>query len=300
MEYIVNNDNNERIDQYLSKIEDLKLSRSKIQKLIETNNILVNGNIIKNNYRLSLNDKISINIVEEETDIKPQDIPLDIIYEDDEVMVINKPSGLVVHPGNGNKENTLVNALVNHSNKLSKINGEFRPGIVHRIDKDTSGLLLVAKTDEAHISLSNQLKEKSINRVYIALVKGVINHDTGEIDAPIGRDEKDRKKMTVTSKNSKNAVTHFRVLKRFKNATLIECKLDTGRTHQIRVHMKYIGFPIYNDPVYSKNVATEFGQFLHSAEMDLIHPITKKEMHFEAPLPKEFLEFTNELDQDID
>lgn len=298
MEYIVNN-NNERIDQYLSKIEDLKLSRSKIQKLIETNNILVNGNIIKNNYRLSLNDKISINIVEEETDIKPQDIPLDIIYEDDEVMVINKPSGLVVHPGNGNKENTLVNALVNHSNKLSKINGEFRPGIVHRIDKDTSGLLLVAKTDEAHISLSNQLKEKSINRVYIALVKGVINHDTGEIDAPIGRDEKDRKKMTVTSKNSKNAVTHFRVLKRFKNATLIECKLDTGRTHQIRVHMKYINHPVINDPVYYNNKNNKsFGQMLHAKTIGFIHPITNKYMEFSVEPPKEFNDILKEYEEE--
>ena len=299
MEYIVNNDNNERIDQYLSKIEDLKLSRSKIQKLIETNNILVNGNIIKNNYRLSLNDKISINIVEEETDIKPQDIPLDIIYEDDEVMVINKPSGLVVHPGNGNKENTLVNALVNHSNKLSKINGEFRPGIVHRIDKDTSGLLLVAKTDEAHISLSNQLKEKTINRVYIALVKGVINHDTGEIDAPIGRDEKDRKKMTVTSKNSKNAVTHFRVLKRFKNATLIECKLDTGRTHQIRVHMKYINHPVINDPVYYNNKNNKsFGQMLHAKTIGFIHPITNKYMEFSVEPPKEFNDILKEYEEE--
>ena len=299
MEYIINNDNNERIDQYLSKIEDLKLSRSKIQKLIETNNILVNGNIIKNNYRLSLNDKISINIVEEETDIKPQDIPLDIIYEDDEVMVINKPSGLVVHPGNGNKENTLVNALVNHSNKLSKINGEFRPGIVHRIDKDTSGLLLVAKTDEAHISLSNQLKEKNINRVYIALVKGVINHDTGEIDAPIGRDEKDRKKMTVTSKNSKNAVTHFRVLKRFKNATLIECKLDTGRTHQIRVHMKYINHPVINDPVYYNNKNNKsFGQMLHAKTIGFIHPITNKYMEFSVEPPKEFNDILKEYEEE--
>ena len=299
MEYIVNNDNNERIDQYLSKIEDLKLSRSKIQKLIETNNILVNGNIIKNNYRLSLNDRISINIVEEETDIKPQDIPLDIIYEDDDVMVINKPSGLVVHPGNGNKENTLVNALVNHSNKLSKINGEFRPGIVHRIDKDTSGLLLVAKTDEAHISLSNQLKEKNINRVYIALVKGVINHDTGEIDAPIGRDEKDRKKMTVTSKNSKNAVTHFRVLKRFKNATLIECKLDTGRTHQIRVHMKYINHPVINDPVYYNNKNNKsFGQMLHAKTIGFIHPITNKYMEFSVEPPKEFNDILKEYEEE--
>ena len=299
MEYIVNNDYNERIDQYLSKIEDLKLSRSKIQKLIETNNILVNGNIIKNNYRLSLNDKISINIVEEETDIKPQDIPLDIIYEDDDVMVINKPSGLVVHPGNGNKENTLVNALVNHSNKLSKINGEFRPGIVHRIDKDTSGLLLVAKTDEAHISLSNQLKEKNINRVYIALVKGVINHDTGEIDAPIGRDEKDRKKMTVTSKNSKNAVTHFRVLKRFKNATLIECKLDTGRTHQIRVHMKYINHPVINDPVYYNNKNNKsFGQMLHAKTIGFIHPITNKYMEFSVEPPKEFNDILKEYEEE--
>jgi 23S rRNA pseudouridine1911/1915/1917 synthase len=220
--------------------------------------------------------------------VEPEDIPLDIVYEDNDVIVINKKSGMVVHPGNGNHSGTLVNALLNHS-KLSTVNGEFRPGIVHRIDKDTSGLLIVAKNDKAHLILAEELKKKEIKRKYIALVKGVIPHDTGTIDAPIGRDKQDRKKMCVTKDNSKEAITHFRVLERFKEATLIECILDTGRTHQIRVHMKYIGHPIINDPVYlgGKNI-DDYGQMLHAYSISFIHPTTKEEMTFKVDPEEEF------------
>lgn len=299
MEFIVTECNNERIDSYLSKIEELDLSRSKIQKLIETNNILVNGKVIKNNYKVNENDKININIVKEENDLKAEKMDLNIVYEDDDVMVVDKPSGIVVHPGNGNTSKTLVNGLMYYSESLSKLNGDFRPGIVHRIDKDTSGLLLIAKTDKAHISLSNQLKNKTINRIYIALVKGVINHDTGEIDAPIGRDKNDRKKMCVTSTNSKKAVTHFKVLERYKNASLIECKLDTGRTHQIRVHMKYINHPVVNDPIYnnSKNLYN-FGQMLHAKTIGFIHPTTNKYMEFTSNPPKEFYDILKEYKEE--
>ena len=224
---------------------------------------------------------------------------LNIVYEDDDVMVVDKPSGIVVHPGNGNTSNTLVNGLMYYSESLSKLNGDFRPGIVHRIDKDTSGLLLIAKTDKAHISLSTQLKNKTINRIYIALVKGVINHDTGEIDAPIGRDKNDRKKMCVTSTNSKKAVTHFKVLERYKNASLIECKLDTGRTHQIRVHMKYINHPVVNDPIYnnSKNLYN-FGQMLHEKTIGFIHPTINKYMEFTSNPPKEFYDILKEYKEE--
>ena len=251
MKLVVNSENiGERIDSFLSKNEELDLTRSKIQELIKTGNILVNGKTIKNSYKLEENDEVDITVVRENLDIEPEDIPLDIVYEDDDVLVINKKSGMVVHPAPGNTSGTLVNALMHYS-KLSSGSEAFRPGIVHRIDKDTSGLLLVAKNDKAHLFLEEELKEHKINRTYIALVSGVIKHDTGEIDAPIGRDKLDRKKMAVTSNNSKEAVTHFKVLERYKNATLIECKLETGRTHQIRVHMKYIGHPIINYIIYS-------------------------------------------------
>ena len=241
---VVSNLNEEiRLDKYLSSNENINLTRSKIQKLMDNNLILVNGNNVKNSYKVKNNDVIDIGELKEDTDIIPEKMNLDIVYEDDDVIVINKPSGVVVHPASGNYKNTLVNGLLYHSKSLSNINGEFRPGIVHRIDKDTSGLLLVAKNDKAHLSLAKQLKEKTIKRKYIALVEGVINHDTGTIDAPIGRDKNDRKKMTVTSENSKDAITHFKVLERYKDKTLIECTLETGRTHQIRVHMNYIGHP---------------------------------------------------------
>ena len=288
-----------RLDKYLAT--NTEYSREYISKMLDNGYILVNNVVVKPSYKIKENDIINIDeTFKEEVNIVPTKMDLDIIYEDEDIMVVNKPSGLTVHPGSGNYTNTLVNGLMYYTKNLSDIGGEERPGIVHRIDKDTSGLLLIAKSNKAHAILSEDFKDKKVKRKYIALINGVFPHNTATIDAPIGRDKINRQKMTITEENSKNAVTHLTVLKRYKKHTLISLLLDTGRTHQIRVHMEYIGYPIYNDPVYSKNVATEFGQFLHSAEMDLIHPITKKEMHFEAPLPKEFLEFTNELDQDID
>lgn len=286
---------NIRLDKYLS--ENTEFTRNKIQKLMDNDSILVNGKKVKNSYRVSSDDEITIIDEEEELNLKAENIPLDVIYEDDDLMVINKPSGMVVHPAPGNYSGTLVNALMYISKNLSTINGEFRPGIVHRIDKDTSGLLIVAKNDKAHAVLAEQLKDKKIKRKYIALVDGIINHDTGTIDAPIGRDANDRKKMSVTSINSKNAVTHFTVLDRLNNATLLECILETGRTHQIRVHMKYINHPIINDPVYNKKIYGDFGQMLHAKEIEFIHPVTKELMHFECDLPKEFLEILDKYRQ---
>ncbi len=291
---IVDTDKEIRIDQYLSSIEELELTRAKIQKMISSGFILVNDKKIKNSYKVSNNDKVLIKEYHEDTSIKKEKMPLDIVYEDDDVIVVNKKSGVVVHPSIGNTSGTLVNGLMYYGKNLSKVNGEFRPGIVHRIDKDTSGLLLVAKNDRAHAVLAEQLKNKTVNRKYVALVSGVINHDTGTIDAPIGRDKNDRKKMAVTSENSKDAVTHFRVLERYKNATLIECKLETGRTHQIRVHMKYIGHPVINDPVYGhkKNI-NNFGQLLHAKTIGFIHPTTGEYMEFDSDLPDEFIDILN-------
>ena len=288
MKLVVSDSFNERLDKYIFECEDIDISRSKIQNLIKTGNVLVNGKEAKNSYIVNDGDEIDITMADEEMHVEAEDIPIDIVYEDDDVIVVNKKSGMVVHPGNGNHSGTLVNALMNHS-KLSTINGEFRPGIVHRIDKDTSGLLIVAKNDKAHLVLAEEIKNKDVKRKYIALVKGVIQHDTGTIDAPIGRDKQDRKKMCVTPDNSKEAITHFKVLERFKEATLVECILDTGRTHQIRVHMKYIGHPIINDPVYlgGKNI-DDYGQMLHAYEISFIHPTTKEVMKFNAPLEDEF------------
>ena len=281
----------ERIDKYL--IDKLEYSRSKIQRMIKNGDILVNDKKIKNSYLLNVNDKIYINDdYEEEVDIVPENIPLDIVYEDDYLLVVNKPSGMVVHPAPGNYSGTLVNALMYHCNKLSSINGDIRPGIVHRIDSDTSGLLLVAKNDEVHNDLAKQISEKTVLRKYIALVSGIIVEDSGTIDAPIGRDKFDRKKMAVTSENSKNAITHFKVLERLNNATLIECKLETGRTHQIRVHMNYINHPIINDPVYGsrKLIDKEFGQMLHAKCIGFVHPVTKEYLEFEVDVPDKFKE----------
>ncbi len=288
MKLVVSDSFNERLDKYIFECEDIDISRSKIQNLIKTGNVLVNGKEAKNSYIVNDGDEIDITMIDEEMHVEAEDIPINIVYEDDDVIVVNKQSGMVVHPGNGNHSGTLVNALMNHS-KLSTINGEFRPGIVHRIDKDTSGLLVVAKNDKAHLVLAEEIKNKQVKRKYIALVKGVIQHDTGTIDAPIGRDKLDRKKMCVTPENSKEAITHFKVLERFKEATLLECILDTGRTHQIRVHMKYIGHPIINDPVYlgGKNI-DNYCQMLHAYEITFIHPTTKEVMTFNAPLEDEF------------
>lgn len=279
-----------RIDKYL--MDELQYSRSKIQRMIDSNNILVNNKPIKNSYTLHLDDEITINEeYTEEIDIIPEDIPLDIYYEDDYLLVVNKPSGMVVHPAAGNYEKTLVNALMYHCNNyLSSLNGEVRPGIVHRIDKDTSGLLLVAKTDEVHADLAEQIANKTVTRKYIALVQGTINEDTATVDAPIGRDPNNRKKMAVTDINSKDAITHLRVLARYPKTTLIECILETGRTHQIRVHLNYIGHPIVNDPVYGyKKLDDEaFGQMLHAKTIGFIHPITKEYLEFTSKPPKRF------------
>ncbi len=288
MKFTININDGIRLDKFL--IDKLEISRSKIQEMIKQALVLVNGKKTKNSYILKLNDEIQIvGNLKIETDVNPEKMNLDILYEDDDLMVINKPSGLVVHPACGHYSGTLVNGLLYHTNKLSSNNGKIRPGIVHRIDKDTSGLLLVAKNDKAHEDLSLQLKNKTLSRTYIALVKGRINHDTGVIDAPIARDPHDRKKMCVAKENSKEAITHFKVLQRYKNSSLLECKLQTGRTHQIRVHMAYINHPIINDPVYYKgSKATDFGQMLHAKQISFIHPSTKKTMTFSCDVPKEF------------
>lgn len=286
---------NIRLDIYLSKILDF--SRSKITKMIKDNYILVNDKKIKSSYILKENDIITIDDYEEEPmDVVAEDIPLDIVYEDDDIIIVNKPNGMVVHPAIGNNHGTLVNALMHHSKNLSSVNGEFRPGIVHRIDAFTTGLLMVAKNDKAHNILAEQLAHKTTTRKYIALVWGVIKNDTGTIDAPIGRDKTDRKKMCVTDVNSKNAITHFKVLERYKNATLIELNLETGRTHQIRVHMSYIGYPIVNDPVYGRRkIIDQSGQCLHAKTLGFIHPTTNKYVEFDSELPNCFINIQNQL-----
>ncbi len=286
--------NNERIDKYLSEV--LEKSRSTIAKMLETECILVNDKPVKTSYKIKENDKIAI-VKEyvEDIPLTPEKMPLDIVYESENVIVVNKPSGLVVHPGSGNKEHTLVNGLLYHTN-LSE-GEENRPGIVHRIDKDTSGLMLVAKNNEAHQILADDFKNKRVERKYIALVKGILKNNNIVIDAPIGRDEKNRKKMCVTDKNSKHAVTRVKVLKRYDKYTLIECVLETGRTHQIRVHMAYIGYPLFNDPVYGKEEIKGFGQFLHSYKVTFEEPITKEKLHFEVPLPEVFKNFLDNLEE---
>ena len=282
----------ERIDKYLA--EALGISRSTVKKMIDEGFVLVNGKEVKASLILSENDELFVKDgFIKEASFEAEDIPIDIVYEDDDLLVINKRSGMVVHPGNGNTSGTLVNALMHYTKNLSNKEA-FRPGIVHRIDKDTSGLMLVAKNDKAHDILAEGFKNKTIKREYIALVCGVIGEDSGVIDAPIGRDAKDRKKMCVTSENSKKAITHFKVLKRYENYTLLRLILDTGRTHQIRVHMKYIGHPVYNDPVYGK-AYNDFGQFLHSASIDFEQPITHEYLYFECDVPKEFQEFLDTL-----
>lgn len=290
--------NDVRIDKYIADNTDY--SRNLILNLIKNGDILVNDNKIKPSYKVKQGDKITINNVKTDTeDITPWDYPLDIVFEDDDIIIINKPSGMVVHPGNGNKDHTLVNALKSYTDKLSDINGVERLGIVHRIDKDTSGLIMVAKTNKAHEILGEYFKEHSIKREYIALLCGIFPHDAATIDAPIGRDEKNRLRMTVTPNNSKKAITHLEVLKRYKAGyTLVKARLETGRTHQIRVHTKYIGYPVYNDPVYSNKSTDDFGQFLHSYSMEFIHPITKEKMYFKRDVPKYFKDFLDKLDNE--
>ena len=298
MELKVMEENNIRIDKYL--IDKVDISRSKVQRLIECGNVMVNGKKVKANYKVKNLDSIIIDMEQDEeiTDIEAENIPLSIVYEDEYLLVVNKPSGMVVHPANGNYHHTLVNALMYHcNNNLSQVNGSIRPGIVHRIDQNTSGLLLVAKNDMVHNDLAKQISEKSVVRKYVALVSGVIKEDSATIDAPIGRDIKDRKKMCVTGDNSKDAITHIRVLERYKSATLIECRLETGRTHQIRVHMAYINHPVVNDIVYGhgKIIDREFGQMLHAKEIGFIHPITKEFMDFQVEAPKRFMEILEEF-----
>lgn len=286
---------NERADKVISKLEDL--SRSYVQILMEKECILLNGSPCKPNTKVKENDHIVIEYEDEtELDLEPQDLHLDVVYEDEDVIVINKPKGMIVHPTSGSQKDTLVNGLLYHCKDLSGINGVMRPGIVHRIDKDTTGLLIVAKNDKAHESLANQLKDKSVSRKYYALVHGVIAHDFGTIDAPIGRDPKDRQKMCVIAKNSKHAVTHFKVIERFKEYTLVECSLETGRTHQIRVHMQYIGHPVVGDPKYSyRKTMNCNGQLLHAHELTFVHPRTQEKMVVEAKLPLQFEEILNNL-----
>jgi len=293
-EFVVGN-SGDRIDNYLAN--ETELSRTKIAKMIKEKKILVNDKEIKSSYILKENDVIKMEeFVEEELDLEPENMNLDIVYEDDDVIVVNKENGIVVHPAVGNTKHTLVNGLLYHSKTLSDINGEFRPGIVHRIDAYTTGLLMVAKNNFAHEFLSKQLEEKTTTRKYIALVWGIINTDTGTIDAPIGRDINDRKKMTVTDVNAKDAITHFKVIERYSNTTLIELQLETGRTHQIRVHMNYIGYPVVNDPVYGRRkIIDSTGQCLHAKTLGFIHPKTNKYMEFDSELPNCFINILNQF-----
>lgn len=299
MKIVVNNKNNERLDKYLS--EHLDYSRSIITKMIEQNDIVVNGNPTKASYKIKLGD--TIEIIKEyvaTTDIEPTPMELNIVYEDEHIIIINKPSGVVVHPGSGNETNTLANGLLYYTQHLSDLNGEERPGIVHRLDKDTSGLMLIAKTNQSHTILSEEFKKHNVKREYVALLNGILPHNKAKIDAPIGRDKQNRKKMAVTAENSKNAITHLTVLKRYKKHTLVSLALETGRTHQIRVHMNYIGYPVFNDPVYAHQVIKEYGQFLHSKNIDFVHPITKEKMHFESDLPAYFREYIDTLEEEQD
>lgn len=280
----------ERIDKVLSGLNE-EWSRSQVQQLIKDGHVLVNGAAIKTNYKCNPGDSIKVQLPElEELDVLPEEMNLDIYYEDGDVLVVNKPRGMVVHPAPGHTTGTLVNGLMAHCTDLSGINGVMRPGIVHRIDKDTSGLLMIAKNDMAHESLVQQLVDKTVTRKYKAIVHGVIGHDHGTIDAPIGRDKKDRQSMTVTEENSRNAVTHFKVLEKFTSFTFVECQLETGRTHQIRVHMKYIGFPLAGDPKYGprKTLTGIDGQALHAGVLGFVHPRTREYLEFEAPLPEDF------------
>lgn len=286
-----------RIDKAISeKYEDL--SRTMIQKLIEEEKILVNKKVVKASYKVNQKDVITIEEVEaKEIDLKPQDIPLDIIYEDNDIIVVNKQKGLVVHPANGNPDGTLVNAIMAICrNSLSGIGGEIRPGIVHRLDKDTSGLIIVAKNDKAHINMSEQIKNHEVKKTYLALVRGVIKENEATINMPIGRSTKDRKKMAV-SKSGRNAITHFKVLERYNQYTFLQVNIETGRTHQIRVHLSHIGYPLVGDSVYSngKNPFGVEGQMLHAYELEFKHPITAKEMKLQAPLPEYFKEVLNKI-----
>lgn len=279
-----------RIDKFLSSVESLELTRSAIQNLIDKGEVSINDRVVSKNYKLKLNDIITLNIPEPEVlNVVAEDIPLNIVYEDDYLLVVNKPKGMVVHPAPSNYSGTLVNALMYHcKDSLSGINGVIRPGIVHRIDKNTSGLLIVAKTDVAHLGLAEQIKDHSFTREYEAIVLGRFKNLTGTVNAPIGRHPVDRKKMCVTEKNSKEAVTHYEVLQQFDKHSHIKCILETGRTHQIRVHMAYIGHSVLGDDVYGKPYKNLEGQCLHAKKIGFIHPITKEYLEFDSPLPEYF------------
>ena len=290
-----------RIDSFIPMVQE-DISRSMVQKLIEQKNIKVNGKETKHSYKLKLNDEIEIFVPEaKEIDLKAQDIPLNVIYEDNDIIVINKPKGMVVHPANGNPDGTLVNAVMNKcKDSLSGIGGEIRPGIVHRLDKDTSGAIIVAKNDKAHIALSEQLKNHEVKKTYLALVRGIIKENEATINMPIARSKKDRKKMDV-DKDGKEAITHFKVLGRYKNKyTLLQINLETGRTHQIRVHLSHIGYPIIGDEVYSngKNEWNVIGQCLHAWKLEFIHPITGKKISLEAEIPEYLKNIIKELEEE--
>ena len=298
--HVMEEDAGTRLDVYLVKM--LSLSRSFAQQIVQQGDVWVNGKEAKANHRLKVNDNIRVQFQEpaEETKAEAENIPLDVIYEDKDIIVINKARGMVVHPAAGNPNGTLVNALLYHcKGELSGINGVIRPGIVHRLDKDTSGVMVAAKTDEAHRGLAAQIKAHTARRTYWALVHGNITEERGIVDAPIGRHAKDRIKMAVTFKGGRDAVTHFRVVKRYGMYTWIECKLETGRTHQIRVHMAYINHPVVNEPLYGykKDNFPIAGQALHSHCLDLVHPITGEAMHFEAPAPADFLECLQQAEE---
>ena len=298
----INEDNvGKRIDSFIPLVQK-EISRSMVQKLIEQKNIKVKGKDTKHSYKLKLNDEIEITIPQaKEIDLKAQDIPLNVIYEDNDIIVINKPKGMVVHPANGNPDGTLVNAVMNLcKDSLSGIGGEIRPGIVHRLDKDTSGAIIVAKNDKAHIALSEQLKNHEVKKTYIALVRGIIKENEATINMPIARSKKDRKKMDV-DKDGKEAITHFKVLGRYKNKyTLLQINLETGRTHQIRVHLSHIGYPIIGDEVYSngKNEWNVSGQCLHAWKLEFKHPITGKEISLEAEIPEYLKKIIKELEEE--
>ena len=298
---VVEENANWRLDKIVAK-KMPEFSRTRIQEMINHGLVIVNQKMEKPSYKIKIGDQIEIIVVDNtDLDLEPENIPLNIVYEDNDIIVVDKPSGMIVHPSPGIVHGTLVNALLYHCDDLSGINGVNRPGIVHRIDKETSGLLVVAKNDHAHRMLSQQLRNHDMTRSYIALVHGLIPHQHGKVDAPIGRDSKDRQKMAVTMHNSKRAVTNFTVLRRYRSMSLIECRLETGRTHQIRVHMSYIGYPVYGDPKYGwRKDDQTYGQFLHAKKLGFIHPTTNKYMEFESELPEYFKQKLIQLQEEME
>ena len=293
---ITENEAGQRADVGLASL--LELTRSNMQKLLEEGRAVKGTKVLKSNYKLKLCDEIMVTLPEPQPlDVQPENIPIDILYEDDDVVVVNKARGMVVHPAAGNYEGTLVNALLYHCKNLSGINGVIRPGIVHRLDKDTSGVMICAKNDAAHLSLSEQIQSKTAKRTYLAVVRGNVKNDSGVIETMIARDKNDRKKMAVVKEDGRNAVTEYEVVERFGKYTIVKCKLMTGRTHQIRVHMEYLGYPLVGDPKYSPQ-KTPFainGQALHSLTLDFVHPRTGEQMHFEAPLPDDMHKIVTRL-----